>query len=226
MTPRSSQPAWILRFDAKHRLAVALAAAALTYVLVQAAIPVWHMRVLAAWDVGAAVYLARAWLLVARSDVHATRDHALAQDMSGFIIFLLIVAAACASTIAIVYAAGAIKGQESWTKAVSLALTLGALASSWLLIQTMFALHYAHRYYSWRHHDPDAAAPLAFPGRGEPDYLDFVYYSFVVGMTSQVSDVAVVSRAMRRLTLIHGVMSFAFNIVVLALSINIFASVI
>jgi len=70
------------------------------------------------------------------------------------------------------------------------------------------------------------AAPLLFPGGREPDYLDFAYYAFVVGMTSQTSDVAVASRGIRRLTLIHGVLAFGFNIAVLALSINIIASVV
>jgi uncharacterized membrane protein len=67
---------------------------------------------------------------------------------------------------------------------------------------------------------------LRFPGQSEPDYLDFVYYSFVVGMTSQVSDVAVVARHMRRITLIHGVLSFVFNIAILAMSINIIGGMI
>ena len=68
--------------------------------------------------------------------------------------------------------------------------------------------------------------PLHFPGGREPDYSDFAYYSFVVGMTSQVSDVAVTSQPMRRLTMLHGILAFLFNVVVLALAINIFASVI
>ena len=90
----------------------------------------------------------------------------------------------------------------------------------------MFAFHYAHRYYAGPHGESSAVKPLHFPGDREPDYSDFMYYSFVVGMTSQVSDVAVISRSMRRLTMIHGVLAFLFNIAVLALSINIFASAI
>ena len=100
------------------------------------------------------------------------------------------------------------------------------MVSSWLLIQTVFAFHYAHRYYVGPHGESAAAAPLVFPGGREPDYMDFAYYSFVVGRTSQVSDVAVASRPMRRLTLIHAILAFLFNIAVLALSINIIASVV
>src|SRR4029077_13623771 len=106
------------------------------------------------------------------------------------------------------------------------AMTSLALVSSWLLIQTVFAIHYAHRFYAGPHGEELPCAPLIFPGGRDPDYGDFAYYAFVVGMTSQVSDVQVASRAMRRLTMLHGVLAFMFNIAVLALSINIFASVI
>ena len=106
-----------------------------------------------------------------------------------------------------------------------LVLAILAVATSWLLVHTMFALHYAHYYYG---DDPSRAGDderggLAFPGGGPPDYWDFFYFSFVVGMTCQVSDVQVTSRGMRRLTLTHGVLSFFFNTGLLALAVNIIA---
>jgi uncharacterized membrane protein len=99
------------------------------------------------------------------------------------------------------------------------------VVASWTVTHTVFALHYAHHYYG------DGPAPgadddrggLAFPGEEPPDYWDFLYFSFVVGMTCQVSDVQVTSRAMRRMTLMHGVLSFFFNTVILALSVNLLA---
>jgi uncharacterized membrane protein len=97
---------------------------------------------------------------------------------------------------------------------------------SWLLIQTLFAFHCARRYYWRQHPTKDHIRGLRFPGDFGPDYLDFAYYSFVAGMTSQVSDIAVVARQMRRLTLIHGVLSFAFNIAIVAMSINIIGGMI
>ena len=103
------------------------------------------------------------------------------------------------------------------------ALTLVALVASWLFIQTIFAFRYAHRYYQEEKlKEPDGPG-LEFPGGLDPDYFDFLYYAHVVGMTSQVSDVQVTSREMRRLTLIHSVLSFGFNMLVLALSINVVA---
>jgi len=159
-------------------------------------------------------------------DGRVTRDHALSQDQSGFFIFLSVVGAACASIVAIGFVVGTIRDLPFWARAWHLTLTIAALVSSWRLIQTVFAFHYAHRFYAGPHGEPAATAALLFPGGREPDYLDFAYYAFVIGMTSQVSDVAVASRSMRRLTLTHGVLAFLFNIAVLALSINIIASVI
>ena len=104
-------------------------------------------------------------------------------------------------------------------------MSIVAVLCSWFLVHTTFALHYARRYYQDKTARPHAenAGGLDFPEKGEPDYWDFAYYSLVIGMTSQVSDVGTTSRGMRRLTLIHSVLSFFFNTVVLALAINIVA---
>jgi uncharacterized membrane protein len=95
--------------------------------------------------------------------------------------------------------------------------------SSWMLVHTVFSLRYAHTYYG----DPDGpagpqphAGGLEFPGDREPDYLDFAYFSFVIGMTFQVSDVVITSRDFRKLVLLHSMLAFGFNTVILALAIN------
>jgi uncharacterized membrane protein len=216
---------WIVRFGAMPRLASALVLATAAF-LAQPEFISWHTRAVVSWDLGTIVYLALAWWLIASADATGTRDHVLSQDQSSYLIFLFVVSAACASIVAIGFVAGTIKELAFWPRAWHLALTIGALVSSWLLIQTVFAFHYARRYYDRAGRDSAEPAELLFPGKQEPDYLDFAYYSFVIGMTSQVSDVAVTSRRMRRLTLIHGFLAFVFNIAVLALSINIIASVI
>ena len=127
---------------------------------------------------------------------------------------------------AIAFVVGTIRNLAFWPKAWHLTLTVVALTSSWLLIQTVFAFHYARRYYRDEKHTAQQLGGLAFPGDAAPDYMDFAYYSFVVGMTSQVSDVQVLSPNMRRMTLVHGVLAFIFNIAGLALSLNIIASAI
>jgi uncharacterized membrane protein len=214
---------WMYRFGAMQRLGLALALAGIALVALPDAIS-WHTRLIASWDLGALVYLGLAWGLITRSDAKGTRAHALVQDQSSYVIFLFVVCASFASIVAIGFVAGTIRALGFWPRTWHLTLTVAALMSSWLLIQTVFAFHYARRYYDAARQAGAESADLVFPGRREPDYLDFAYYSFVVGMTSQVSDVVVTSRHMRRLTLVHGFLAFVFNIAVLALSINILAS--
>ena len=104
-----------------------------------------------------------------------------------------------------------------------LALAVVTLALSWALIHTIFALHYAHEFYAEGRHEKGG---LAFPGKDEPDYWDFLYFSLVIGMTSQVSDVGVTHKEIRRTVAAHGVVSFVFNAALLALTVNIAASAI
>jgi uncharacterized membrane protein len=208
-----------------RRLAVVLTVAVAAFLALPNSIS-WHTRAVASWDLGAFVYLCLAWWRIARADASMTRDHALGEDQSVYVIFLFVVIAACARIVAIGFVVGTIKEVALWSRAWHLGLTIDALISSWLLIQTVFACHYARRYYGGLRGERAASPELLFPGQRDPDYLDFAYYSFVIGMTSQVSDVAVTSRRMRRLTLIHATLAFVFNIAVLALSINIIASVI
>jgi uncharacterized membrane protein len=216
---------WITRLGAKQRLAAALVVAVAAYAAEPDSIS-WHTRLVASWDAGTLVYLALAWSIIGSSDAKSTRAHALAQDTSGYVIFLFVLGAACASIVAIGFVVGTIRGLEFVPKAWHLTLTTVALIASWLAIQTVFGFHYARAYYRDERQQPAGSGGLAFPGGADPDYMDFAYYSFVVGMTSQVSDVQVISPIMRRLTLVHSVLAFVFNIAVLALSINTIASVI
>ena len=129
------------------------------------------------------------------------------------------------SVVAIAFVVGTIVSRSGRRRGIC--LNVVASTTSWTLIQTVFAFHYARRYYGDERRNPSQqAGGLAFPGGADPDYMDFAYYSFVVGMTSQVSDVQVLSPNMRRMTLVHGVLAFIFNIAGLALSINIIASAI
>jgi uncharacterized membrane protein len=107
------------------------------------------------------------------------------------------------------------QGVDRW---LHISLALATLAATWLLIQTVFALRYARRYYM------EDAHGLVFPGEAAPTYLDFAYFAAVIGMTSQVADVAVSHPAMRRLVLMHGLVSFGYNLMVLALTFNLVAS--
>ena len=200
-----------------YGLLVGLAAAALPIPMV------WQYRGLLGWCVGIAVYLLLAWWLCVRFDSKRTRERAQAQDEPSAVLFLLMLLATLACVAAIVILMQQSRDLSGTERALHIALSMAALAASWLFIQTVFAFRYAHRYYQEEKlKEPDGPG-LQFPGGLDPDYFDFLYYSHVVGMTAQVSDVQVTSREMRRLTLVHSVLSFGFNMLILALSINVVA---
>ena len=183
----------------------------------------WQFRGLLGWTVGVAVYLLLAWWLCLRFDAKRTRERAQAQDEPSVVFFLvlLLATAACVGAIAVLMQQS--RDLSGLLRLLHIALSVVALALSWLFIQTIFTFHYAHRYYQEeKNMEPDGPG-LLFPGGLDPDYFDFLYYAHVVGMTSQVSDVQVTSREMRHLTLVHGVLSFGFNLLIVALSINVVA---
>lgn len=183
-------------------------------------------QALMSWCLGGFVYLGLSWWLAVEFNATRTRHRAQAQDQPGIVLFLLLVISAFANIVAIGLMLQHVKDLSAVHRLAHLALSMGALAVSWLLMQTVFAFRYAHVYYQEELHANVHGAGLQFPGNEAPDYFDFLYYAHVVGMTSQVSDVVVTSRRMRRLTLMHSVTSFAFNMLVLALSINLVAGAI
>ena len=194
--------------------------------LATAALPlplIWQFRGLLGWSVGVAVYLALAWWLCEQFDAKSTRQRAQAQDEPSVVLFFLMLLATMACVLAIIVMMQQGKLYSGTERTLHVVLSVVALITSWLFIQTIFAFRYAHRYYQEEMlKEPDGPG-LQFPGGLDPDYFDFLYYAHVVGMTSQVSDVQVTSREMRRLTLVHSVLSFGFNMLVLALSINVVA---
>lgn len=178
-------------------------------------------RALLAWDVGVGLYLVLAWVMMVRSDLDRIRRRANVEDEGAAVILMLTIIAAIASLAAILLELINVRNLPRHEVTLRLALVAITVVLSWAFIHTAFALHYAHAFY-----DEDAKLPQAcfnFPGTEQPDYLDFLYFAFVIGTTSQTADVAIASRAMRRLALLHGVVSFFFNTILLAVTINIAA---
>jgi len=175
-------------------------------------------RLLVGWDIYVGLYLALVAHLMSGAEIERIRARAAVEDEGQFAILVLTVVAALASLGAIFSELGIGTGRRP-AHVVLAALTI---LLSWAFIHTIFALHYAHEFY-----DEDIGGGLAFPGgETEPDYWDFVYFSFVIGMTSQVSDVGVTHKEIRRTVAAHGVVSFVFNAALLALTVNIAASAI
>ncbi|MBU1360172.1 MAG: DUF1345 domain-containing protein [Gammaproteobacteria bacterium] len=183
-------------------------------------------RGLLGWCCGVAVYLALAWWLAERFNAEQTRDRARSMDQPSAFILASMVTVVAVSVAVIAMLLQQVKQLSGAERAGHVALALVSLAGSWLMIHTIYAFHYAHRYYQQDDDESDGGAGLDFPGERDPDYFDFLYFSFVIGMTSQVSDVQAISRDMRRLTLAHSVLAFTFNMLVLALSINVVAGLI
>jgi uncharacterized membrane protein len=178
-------------------------------------------RLLVGWDVGVTLYLIAAFQLMAAGDEKRMRRWAALEDEGRFGILMLTVAAALASLGAIIALLGS--SHAGSRDAAQLGLATLTILLSWAFIHTIFALHYAHEYYGER---GAKKSGLNFPDDEQPDYWDFVYFSFVIGMTSQVSDVATVSKPIRRTVAAHGIVSFLFNAALLALTVNIAASAI
>lgn len=181
-------------------------------------------RIVISWDVGVAIYLMLVWRMMATATEHDIRVRARTEDESPSGVTVLLVAAACASLLAIAIVISTSAALEPLTRTLHLGLAAATVLLSWLLVQTVYAVHYAHSYYS-DGADGEITAGLGFPNKEPPPlYADFAYFSFVIGMTCQVSDVATTNRDMRRMVLIHGVISFFFNAIIIALSVNIAAS--
>jgi uncharacterized membrane protein len=176
-------------------------------------------RLLVGWDVFVSFYLALVYVMVLRSGIAHIRRNAVLQDDGRFLILLVTALGAFASIAAIVFELGA-----SNRSGPGLALATITIALSWAAVHTAFSLHYAHEYY--RGSKPGG---LQFPSGDsddEADYWDFVYFSFVIGMTAQVSDVGITDRIIRRTATVHGIISFVFNTALVALMVNIAASAI
>ncbi|TMJ05441.1 MAG: DUF1345 domain-containing protein [Alphaproteobacteria bacterium] len=179
-------------------------------------------RLLVGWDIGIGLYLILAFSLMARSDLHRLKRRAANQDEGGMAILVLTVAAALTSLGAIFAELGTVEGVKR--EPAQLILATGTVVLSWAFIHTIFALHYAHEFYG-EGRDRKIGG-MTFPDDAEPDYWDFTYCAFTIGMCAQVSDVTVSSKSIRRTVLVHSVVSFLFNVALLALTVNIAASAI
>lgn len=219
---RTRRPPWVWRIiRARPRLFTA-SVVGMAAVGVLTALTNWRpvMRGLVGWDIGIGLYVILAIEMMARADVHQIRRRAAAQDEGAIVILVLTVATALASLLAIVALLGTSAAGAAERRLGDLVLATVTIVLSWALIHTMFALHYAHEFYDQR-----GVPGLAFPGgEKEPDYWDFAYFALVIGMTAQVADVGITTKEIRRTVAVHGVVSFFFNVALLALMVNIAAS--
>ena len=178
-------------------------------------------RALLAWNAGALLYLALAAHMLWRSDAEAMQRRAQQQSEGRVLVLAMVVVAAAAVLLAVASQLSVVKELQAGAKAAHVALAVLTVITSWLFTQTLFALNYAHDFYLARErHEPD---PLSFPGTKEPGYGDFFYFACVIGTSGQTADVAFHGRTLRPVGTLHCIVAYAFNTVVLALTINIAA---
>jgi uncharacterized membrane protein len=223
MVPLSITPWLAAHFRARRRLLLSMAVGGIVFAL-SSAVVTEELRLALAWDGAATSYLALVIAMAIRSRPEQMRRRAAEEDISIASNLLITIAAAGFSLFAVTTLLMVSSSLPQPTRTLHLILGGATTLFSWLVVHTLFAVHYAHGYYA-----PDYArtgvvrAGLQFPSEDSPDYFDFLYYAFVIGMTAQVADVAIKSRNMRRTALVHGVVSFIFNTVVLAFAVNIAA---
>ncbi len=169
---------------------------------------------LLAFDAAAVIFLATMAWVFAHSPPAAIRAHVAQQDAGRWGVLW---GSVVVSSVAVVALGVELHASQRSGEATEIVLAAASLVLSWCFLNTTFALHYAHEYYGGK------GKALTFPGSEEPDYWDFAYFAFVLGMTFQVSDVAIARRSLRRVALAHGIIAFFFDVFILALSVNVVA---
>ena len=184
-------------------------------------VTVWQLVVLAGWIVTAAVLLVWVWLDIGSLDASTTARVATREDDSRAASRSVLVASSVLSLAAIVAALHRASSSSSELDAALTTASLVAVVVSWLVVNTVFVLHYAHLYY-----DGEAVGGVSFPGDQAPRYRDFAYLGFTVGMTFQVSDTAITDSTLRATVLRHALLSFVFSIAIIAMTINVVAGLV
>jgi uncharacterized membrane protein len=220
--PRKTSPnpakrhPWIVRFLHFHiRLVVAIALGVVAYLLLPQG---WSRvtRMLVGWDVGMVSYLGAVAVMMLRTTDHAPQQRAATQEDEGAVAILVLTVLAAAVSLGAIFAELAQIQSADPTYGYHIALAVGTVVLSWAFTHTIFALHYAYDFYG----EGLRAKGLKFPDDDKPDYWDFIYFAFVIGMTFQVSDVQVTNKGIRRLVTAHGMVSFLFNTTLIALTVN------
>ncbi|MCW3107083.1 MAG: hypothetical protein JWQ09_1589 [Segetibacter sp.] len=182
------------------------------------------------WLTFAIFHLIFSWVIIFSFHPRDVKAFAKEEDSSASFIFLFVVCAAFISLFAIIFLLQSIPNASKHGLSLHILLSFSSVFFSWTLVHTLFTLRYAHLYYKSDNHSvistQHRVPGLHFPNEKEPDYLDFAYFSFILGMTFQVSDVEINSREIRRLALLHGLLSFVYNTVIVAFSINIISGLI
>jgi uncharacterized membrane protein len=180
-------------------------------------------RALLGWNAGVILFIVLILVMMGRTRAADIRDHSNAEEEGRFTVLTVVIAAAVMTLIAIGVELFAVKEMQGTSRALRFALTFGTVISSWVFVHVVFAIYYAHEFHAEMGGKKALRGGLQFPGETMPDYWDFLYFAFTVGMTAQTSDVVITSRMMRRLVIVHAIVSFVFTTAVIALTVNLAA---
>lgn len=214
-------PTWFHRLPSIVKLMASLAVAA----VISACLMPIHMesmtRVMIGWDCFSLTLIVFSLIIFSSMRPRQIRVLAKQEDAGRIVVFFIVLAATLGSLMGVMLL---LQNREPWLlgKGLETFIYISGVICSWVLLHTMFAYRYAFLYYGDHPLDPDPlTAALQIPNELWPDYMDFCYFSFVIGMTFQVSDIEISSRLIRRVALLHGILSFLFNTVIVALTINV-----
>lgn len=211
---------WSEKVTGPNKMIISLVVATSAYALSYLFSTETSNRLIAAWDIFCISMILFSWILFITTNSDDLCLVVEKQDDGLKIIFIIVLVAVSFSVFGTV-ALLAEKNETSVNKIWHTVISLSPVLLSWFLLHTMFTIRYAHLYHDHNKLDTGSqVGGIEFPTEEDPDYLDFAYFSFVIGMTFQVSDVTVSSRAIRRFVLMHSLISFAFNTIIVALTIN------
>ena len=210
-----------LRMHPLHRILIGLVMSAIAFLLTRNQDWDWKLTASLLWVVFAISFLATSWIVFFKRSVPDIIKQANKDDGSTTFVMISLLLTTAASLLNVLMLV--VSGKGTGTDILLIILAVTGMLVSWAIVHTIFAFHYAHLYYKEAKDDTPSGEALNFPDEKKPDYLDFAYFSFVIGMTFQVSDVEIASRRVRRTALLHGLLSFALNTFVVALTINLIA---
>lgn len=209
------------RLHAIHKIIICLVIAIVVYLVVDLENINPITRIMIGWDAFSLCMIVMSWITFKITTPTEIRKQAGIQDSSRLAIFIITLIATFAGFSAVLLL---LITKSRVTESVDVPVAILGMLFSWFLVHTIFAMRYAHIYYGDHETKPDIpAGGLDFPADHKPDYHDFAYFSFVLGMTFQVSDVSITSKRLRKLALLHGIISFGFNTIIVALTINVIA---
>ena len=214
-------PNWFHRLPSIYKLIISFTVAAIISACLWSVRMESMTRVMIGWDCFSVCMIIISTVIFSSMRPRQIRVLAKQEDAGRIIVFFIVLAATLGSLFGVLLL---LQNKEPWLlgKGIETFIYITGVICSWVLLHTMFAYRYALLYYGEHPMDPDMhTVGLQIPNELWPDYLDFAYFSFVIGMTFQVSDIEISSRLIRRVALVHGLLSFLFNTVIVALTINV-----